>query len=531
MRLSDKKTKRRKVPHAKGAQAQNAGSSLRAFRHSLLLVSLSPLLLASPSSTLFAKVTEHYVLENVAPPPLLLERHGTKGTQTDGLAFFPDGRLVSCHVAGEVFTRHPKTGEWKLFAEGLHTPLGVLPLNDRELLVAQRPELTLLRDVDGDGKADEYEAFCDEFGVSGNYHEFHFGPVRDKHGNIYVALGTASSGAGVRHEKRGRFEPRSYLQRMYACVPYRGWILKITPEGERIPFASGLRTPNGLGLDLQDRLFVTDNQGDWVGTSKMHHVEKGKFYGHAASLVWEKEWKPDDPKPVSLPVSELDARRETAAILFPHGLMSNSPSQPLADSTKGKFGPYAGQLLVGEMNKGRIMRVILDEVGDKLQGACLPFFDGNGLSTGNNRLAFSQDGKTLYVGHSAHGWAGSHGIQSLTFTGKTPPDLLTMHLLPEGFSLTFTLPIDPSSAANPANLPIQSYAYKYHQGYGSPQVNKQTHVPAKTTLSKDGLTLTLQVPSLQPRRLYQFSLSALKTKDGSGLLNPLVVYHAHNLRE
>ena len=110
-----------------------------------------------------------------------------------------------------------------------------------------------------------------------------------------------------------------------------------------------------------------------------------------------------ETKPVSLPVSELDARRETAAILFPHGLMSNSPSQPLADSTKGKFGPYAGQLLVGEMNKGRIMRVILDKVGDKLQGACLPFFDGNGLSTGNNRLAFSQDGKTLYVTETNNG--------------------------------------------------------------------------------------------------------------------------------
>ena len=58
--------------------------------------------------------------------------------------------------------------------------LGVVALNDREVMVSQRPELTLLKDLDGDGVADEYSAFSDGFGVSGNYHEFHFGPVRDK---------------------------------------------------------------------------------------------------------------------------------------------------------------------------------------------------------------------------------------------------------------------------------------------------------------------------------------------------------------
>ena len=267
------------------------------------------------------KVTDYYTLANIPSPKLLLDRHGKNGTQTDGLDFMPDGRLVVCFVAGEVFTRHPRTGKWKLFAEGLHTPLGVVALNDREVMVAQRPELTLLRDLDDDGTADEHETFCDGFGISGNYHEFHFGPVRDKAGNFFVSLGTASSGADVRHEKRGAFDKRSYLQRMYACVPYRGWVLQVTPQGEMVPYASGLRTPNGLGFDLSGNLFVTDNQGDWVGTSKLHHIEKGKFYGHAGSLIWEKDWK--EGRPIKKPVAELDGFRETAAVLFPHGLMAN----------------------------------------------------------------------------------------------------------------------------------------------------------------------------------------------------------------
>jgi len=476
-----------------------------------------------------AKVTDYYSLENVHTPKLLVDRYGKNGSQTDGLDFMPDGRLVACFVGGEVFTLHPETGKWKLFADGLHTPLGVVALNNREVMASQRPELTLLKDIDGDGVADEYNSFCDDFGISGNYHEFHFGPVRDKAGNFYVSLGTASSGADVRHEKRGLFDKRSYLQRMYASVPYRGWVLQVTAEGKLVPWASGLRTPNGLGFDLEGNLFVTDNQGDWVGTSKLHHVEKGNFYGHAGSLLWEKDWT--EGKPIDLPVAKLDARRQTAAVLFPHGLMANSPSQPLADSTGGKFGPYAGQLLVGEMNKGRIMRVMLEKVGGKLQGACVPFFDGNGLSTGNNRLCFSPDGKTLWVGHSNHGWAGSRGIQKLTWTGKTPPDIHRITLTQTGFSLTFNVPLEKASAASEKNYSIKSYSYKYHVGYGSPQVNVKKPMPTKAILSNDAKTVHLSIPNMEARRVYEISLQSLRTSEGSALINPLVVYHAHNLRE
>jgi len=316
---------------------------------------------------------------------------------------------------------------------------------------------------------------------------------------------------------------------MYSCVPYRGWVLQITPDGRLNPWASGLRTPNGLGFDLSGNLFVTDNQGDWVGTSKLHHVEKGKFYGHAGSLIWEKDWKGD--KPVGLPVSKLNERRETAAVLFPHGLMANSPSQPLVDSTKGKFGPYAGQLLVGEMNKGRIMRVMLEKIGGKLQGACVPFFDGNGLSTGNNRLCFSPDGKTLWVGHSSHGWAGSRGIQTLTWTGAVPPDVHHINLTKSGFSLTFTVPLDKSSAISVNNYAIKSYSYKYHQSYGSPQVNLRSIKPTKAQLSKDAKTVILELPDMQARQVYEISLKQIRTAEGVPLLNPLLAYHAHNLRE
>jgi hypothetical protein len=47
-------------------------------------------------------------------------------------------------------------------------------------VISQRPEVTRVSDTDGDGKADFYQVMSDEFGMSGNYHEFHFTPVKDK---------------------------------------------------------------------------------------------------------------------------------------------------------------------------------------------------------------------------------------------------------------------------------------------------------------------------------------------------------------
>ena len=465
-----------------------------------------------------ANITDYYKLERV-PLPDALVKPNSAATQVDGLDFFPDGRLAACFVDGHVNTLRPETGEWKLFAEGLHTPLGIVVLNDYEMVVGQRPEITKLKDTDKDGVADEFEALSDAFGISGNYHEFNFGPVQDKDGNLFFALGTASSGAGVRYEKRGVFNKLSYMDRMYSCVPYRGWVLKITPEGKTIPWASGLRTPNGLGFDLKGNLLVTDNQGDWVGTSKMHHIEKGKFYGHAASLLWREGW---EGRPLNRKVAELNSLRTPAAILFPHGLMSNSPSQPLVDSTHGKFGPFSGQLLVGEMNKGRIMRVALEEVKGTLQGMCIPFYDGAGLQRGNNRLAFGPDNR-LWVGHSSHGWAGDKGLQRITWNGKTPPEVHSMKITPKGFELTFTTNVEKALATDPSNYAFQRYFYSYHQGYGSPQ-REVEKLDVKETKWLGDRKVSLVIGEMKPDRVYE-----LRFNSKLGLVNNLVFYNAVKL--
>ena len=465
--------------------------------------------------------TTSYEIQTISTPDWLT-------AETGGIDFLPDGRLVACFQRGEVMIYNPEAKKWSLFAQGLHDPLGIMAVNKSEFLVMQRPELTRVKDTDGDGKADLFETVTDDFGQAGNYHEFNFGPVKDESGNLYIAISLPSEGGKIMPETRGRIDTNGVSPIQFSVVPYQGWILKITPDGKQIPYAMGFRAQNGLGFDLDQHLLVTDNQGDWVGTSKLYHVQKGNFYGHPASLIWKNDWNRGNP--YKIPLSELDSMRTRAAVLFPHGIMAKSPTQPVCDNTQGKFGPFSGQLFVGEMNSERIIRVMLEKIDGELQGACIPFIDGSGLRKGNNRLAFAPDG-SLWVGQTTHGWPGDDGIQRIVFTGKKPMDVYSMNLTTEGFDLTFTQPVDDSTALNPDNYKFQRYYYEYRAKYGSPKMDAQTVEVKNIKIFPDHKKLSLTLDSLKTGYIYQLNFSNIKATSGDTLTNKIICYTLNKLKK
>lgn len=468
--------------------------------------------------------TAAYIVENIKLP------EGLVG-ETGAIEFLPDGRLVACFLRGEVMIYNPLNKEWRLFASGLHEPLGLLIISDKEMLVMQRPELTRIKDSDGDGKADVFETVTDAFGMTGNYHEWNYGPVKDKDGNLYIGLNTASEYGKIQHEVRGKLDttllPGKPLQK-FSAVPYRGWIMKITPDGKVLPFASGLRSPNGLLIDDQNRLLVNDNQGDWVGTSALYHVEQNHFYGHPASLLWKEGWNMGDPS--KLPISSLDSMRTKATVLYPHGIMASSPSQPVLDRTNGKFGPFTSQLYVGEMNQERILRVMLEEVGGQLQGACIPFLDKHGLLKGNNRLAFAPDG-SLWVGHTQHGFIGDLGIQRIVYTGKVPMDIAAMHLLNNGFELKFTQPIKSDVRIDSSFFHFRHYYYDYHLKYGSDQYDIRDIPITSVDLSDDRQRIILKMNEILPGYIYELTLGDIISSNGTMLENKLICYTVNKKKQ
>jgi hypothetical protein len=462
--------------------------------------------------------------------------------EVGGLAFRPDGKLLACTRRGEVWLIENPTSDslagvkFTKFASGLHEALGLYVQDNNTVYAIQRPELTKLVSKDGE-TASEFVTVCDKWGVSGDYHEFAFGPARDKQGNFFITLNV---GFGGGHQ---------------AKAPWRGWCVKITPDGKMEPYAYGLRSPNGITFAPDGELFYCDNQGEWAASNKLHHLKQGKFYGHQAGLRWVKDspfagkvpdkvasgmWydgtvpsqkKWDDlgqfipwvkPAPV---YPDLDP----PCIWFPYGRMGQSASEPVWDTTGGKFGPFGGQCFVGDQTKSIVMRVALEKVNGEYQGACFPF--RSGFQCGVNRLCFAPDG-SLMVGETNRGWGSAggkpYGLQRIAYDGKEPFEIHHVSLTKDGFDLTFTKPVDPSSVgAKPVS--VSSFTYVYKSDYGCPETDTRYEAVSKPKLSKDGKTLSVAVGGLKKGRIYEIRLDNLATADGEKVLHPEAYYTLNEL--
>ena len=323
----------------------------------------------------------------------------------------------------------PKKAKFTRYARGLHEVLGLAAKGDW-LYVTQRCDVSRIKDSNDDGKADVFEVVNDDWEISGDYHEYAFGSRFDKEGNLWVVL--CLTGSFTSDSK------------------FRGWCLRITPDGKMIPTCSGIRSPGGIGMNAEGDMFYTDNQGPWNGTCGLKHLVPGGFMGHPDSFKWYPQAKnmgPAPTKPKSNSRIMTEAKRipqyVPPAILFPYGKMGQSASGIDCDLSGGKFGPFPKQLFVGDQTHSTVMRVYLEKVNGHYQGACFPFRQGFG--SGNVPIRFAPDG-SLIVGGTNRGW-GSRGpkpfaLERLVWTGKTPFEIHEMHAKPDGFELTFTQPID-----------------------------------------------------------------------------------------
>jgi hypothetical protein len=481
-----------------------------------------------------AAPAQPYRIEKVPTPAGLTPEIGA-------LAALPDGRLAAAFHHGQVAFYDPQTQAWQLFAEGLHEPLGLLAEPDGSLLALQRAELTRLRDTDGDGAADHYATAWDGFGLTGNYHEYNYGPLRTPEGKWLVALNCASNADTIFREVRGAWNPAGLARekfygewkkiapqagRMFARVPWRGCVVEVDPAtGATTLLASGFRSPDGLGYDAAGRLLVTDQQGDWRGTNEVHVVKRGGFHGHPASLIWRDDWDGSDP--VKVPVERLQKLRTLPAIQLPYGRYANSPTQPVVIPKTPAWGAFGGQTLIGEMNSPRLLRIGVEQVAGLWQGWCAPLLESPELKRGLHRFAFLGD--TLYVGRLHLAWAGDEGIGALTPVAL-PFDPLEVKITPAGFRLTFTEPLAPS-ATETARWSAERYTYRYHAEYGSPETDKSAVVFTRITLSPDAGTAQVEVADLRPGFIYDFDLSRLASAQGVPPLNPRIAYTANRLPE
>ncbi len=409
--------------------------------------------------------------------------------------------------------------DWQLFAEGLNEPTGLLYDADGTILVAQKPELTRLLDTNGDGQADEYVAVSAGWEFHDNYHEYNFGPVRDAKGNLYGTLNTS-------HNDPDGFAKNG--QGMRSGGGYRGWAYKVTPEGEFIPFASGLRSPAGLGMGPDGRMFYTDNQGDWVETSPIFVLREGAFYGHPSSLRDHPDFTIDKINAMS--VAELLAMRELPAVWVPHREVGNSPGNPDWDETGGKFGPFAGQMFIGDQTQSNIFRALIEEVDGVTQGAVINF--ANNFQSGNIRNVFDHKGR-LWVGQTQRGWGATggepYGLQILQWDGQTMPfELHDISIARGGFVITFTQAVAHSS--RDGAFSAAQWNYEYGPRYGSLKHNEAEVSVTDAVWSADGRSVTLAMP-LEPGKVVAIDFAKLRDEAGRAPSTGKVFYTVNRLRE
>jgi hypothetical protein len=122
---------------------------------------------------------------------------------------------------------------------------------DGTVYVLDRNQITRLHDLDGDGEADFYENFNNDFLATHHFHEFTFDLDRDADGNFYFAK-------AARHALPARVDHHGVIMKLDP----RGEDLEVVCRGFRVHMPSALQVSGGdvsiTFTDPLDRASVED---------------------------------------------------------------------------------------------------------------------------------------------------------------------------------------------------------------------------------------------------------------------------------
>ncbi len=458
---------------------------------------------------------KYYPIVNIPIPPGVPMRPG-------GLEVLPDGRLAVGTRRGDIYFvkgafDSPPKPEFQLFASG-QDEIFSLAWKDGAMTSTSWGEVTRITDIDGDGVADNYDTLTSNWGYAEG-HEFAFASKPDPSGNIWVALGLSGS-----YESHNLF---------------RGWAVKVTPDGKMIPICSGLRSPGGVGANAEGAMFVIESQGPWNGCCSLKFLKEGGFLGHPASYNWY-PYVPGMKAPANEPNSDsrmaVEKRRVPElvppAVRFPYIKMGRSISGFRLDKTGGKFGPFDNQLFLGDYTLSIILRATTEQINGVWQGACYPFREG--LASGTMNVEFSPTGQLIAGGFTTNTQWPVRGtepfaLQRIDWTGIVPFEIKEINIRKDGFMFHFTKPVDPVVAAVTDNYTISTYTHIYHGGYGSPEVDQTTPRVTKAQLSPDGLSVMLSLDKITEDHIHDFDLAKITSPDGQHLLHNKAYYTVNEI--
>lgn len=456
---------------------------------------------------------EYYPIVNIPIPPDIVIEAGA-------FTVLPDGRMAVGTRHGDIYLidgvdAAKPAPTFHRFASGLDEIFG-LDWRDNAFRVTQSCELTRVIDANNDGEADRFETISDAWGYA-NYHEYAFGSKLDPQGNQYVALGLSES--------------------YHSYALNRGFIMKVAPDGTTTAFASGLRSPGGIGWDEHGALFYVESQGPWNCSCSLKAVPPSSFHGHPASLPWyqfapELGPVPESPKPGTRIATEKKRIPQLVpyAVVFPYIRMGRSITAFSVDHTQGKFGPFENQMFLGDYTQSILMRATTEQINGVWQGACYPFREG--LSTGILNVEFTPAGKLL-SGGTNRGWPvrgiKPFALERIEWSGKMPFEINRVTIAPSGFKITFTKPVDQASGNAISSYVITAFTHPYHGAYGGPEIEQHQPVVKSVSLAADGLSAELTLDKLDEGFVYELDLARLRSQDQEALLHRNAFYTVNEI--
>lgn len=428
---------------------------------------------AELTTTSVTEVAEGPFLTDTFPLPI--ENPWHSWMRPGGFDFTPDGG--GAFVAtwnGDVWRvdgireAAPATLRWRRIASGLFQPLGVKTRGDSVYILC-RDQIVRLVDLNGNGEADLIANFNNDHQVSENFHEFAMGLQSDADGNFLYAK-------AARHARDALF-------------PHHGTLLRVSADGSNTEVvATGFRAPNGVFIDEDGTIFVTDQEGDWTPKNRINRVNPGTFHGNmqAYSDITDAS---DDL--MEKPVVWITNRKD------------RSPGE-LIRVPRDVWGRHGGTLLNMSYGVGRVFVVPYEEVEGVLQGAVCEL-PGAAFSSGIMRGRFGDDG-ALYV-CGLYAWASNvtspGGFYRIRYNPQAAAHVpLAVRATQNTLTVVFSDPIDPKSV-DLENIRFTTWGLRRSRNYGSPHLNETKRAVTAAVLAPDGVTLALTIPDLAPTDGYE----------------------------
>ncbi|MFK7920730.1 MAG: hypothetical protein AB8H47_02175 [Bacteroidia bacterium] len=388
-------------------------------------------------------------------------------------------------TAGSIFKHSGKKGDTTAVrvAAGLAEPLG-LQFYQGDLYVIQRQELTRLRDLNNDGIFDLYETIYDDWAQSGNFHELAFGlPMIGEHFFVGLSLATKSSGELVNELAEGR-----------------GQIMKINNSGVAEVFATGLNTPSGLSVAMDEQLLVTDQLGRSFRAARLLLLGEGDDAGfHAGTL------SPEAASPL---------------LWIPRNDKFEKPGQAILLQK----GPYQGQIVFGDVVGGGLARATIEEVNGQSQ-ACLYNFS-RGFDAGVFRIIEGADGQ-IYIGglDGTGNWGFPRSkriaLHYVEWQEANAFELSKVEARQNGFILNFSEPFAEAIADTALHLKLEQWHY---QADGSISTVETISVDS-ISFSDSRESIFIQTDKMKSGHVVHIKLDdLLLSKAGNMILNPEAWY-------